>query len=199
MLYRRSQLHMACQTLDIFCTQICCSVVRNIYQTWSTFCVFILKLSTDISGWREVCTNNTKWTLPLHHFKRKSLFGIALLRPPLSDIFFWDPHDITRYFTIWYDYHTILTIFHNTWSVQNLSKNSAKRVIFMSDTHNGLGWMHQMHKRGKKICQFMLKVCLYKCKESSDLNFRGKLKAIYSAYIIINIVWYFQKNAISIF
>jgi len=64
----------------------------------------------------------------------------------------------------------------------------------MSNTHNGLGWMHQMHKRGKKICQFMLKVCLYKCKESSDLNFRGKLKAIYSAYLIINIVWYFQKK-----
>ena len=45
-------------------------------------------------------------------------------------------------------------------------------------------------KVAKKICQFMLKVCLYKCKESSDLNFRGKLKAIYSAYLIINIVRY---------
>jgi len=40
----------------------------------------------------------------------------------------------------------------------------------------------------------MLKVCPYKCKESSDLNFRGKLKAIHSAYLIINIVWYFQKK-----
>ena len=113
---------------------------------------------------------------------------------PLSDIFFWDPHDITRYFAIWYDYHTILTIFYNSWTVPNLSKNSAKRVICMSNTHNGLRWMHQMHKSGKKVCQFMLNVCLYKCKESSDLNFRGKLKAIYSAYLIINIVWYFQKK-----
>ena len=32
----------------------------------------------------------------------------------------------------------------------------------------------------------MLKVCPYKCKESSDLNFRGKLKAIHSAYLIFN-------------
>ena len=40
----------------------------------------------------------------------------------------------------------------------------------------------------------MLKVCPYKCKESSDLNFRGKLKAIHSIYLIINIVWYFQKK-----
>ena len=40
----------------------------------------------------------------------------------------------------------------------------------------------------------MLKVCPYKCKESSDLNFRGKLKAIHSAYLIFNIVWYFQKK-----
>ena len=45
-----------------------------------------------------------------------------------------------------------------------------------------------------KICQFMLQVCLNKCKESSDLNFGGKLKAIHSAYLIINIVWYFQKK-----
>ena len=29
----------------------------------------------------------------------------------------------------------------------------------------------------------MLKVCPYKCKESSDLNFRGKLKAIHIAYL----------------
>ena len=40
----------------------------------------------------------------------------------------------------------------------------------------------------------MLKVCPYKCKESSDLNFGGKLKAIHSAYLIINIVWYFQRK-----
>ena len=40
----------------------------------------------------------------------------------------------------------------------------------------------------------MLKVCPYKCKESSDLNFGGKLKAIHSAYLIIDIVWYFQKK-----
>ena len=40
----------------------------------------------------------------------------------------------------------------------------------------------------------MLKVCPYKCKESSNLNFRGKLKVINSAYLIINIVWYFQKK-----
>ena len=44
----------------------------------------------------------------------------------------------------------------------------------------------------------MLKVCPYKCKESSDLNFRSTLKAIHSAcipqvYLIINIVWYFQN------
>ena len=69
---------------------------------------------------------------------------------PLSDIFFWDPHDITRYFAIWYDYHTILTIFYNSWSVPNLSKNSAKRVICMSNTHNGTNWVHQMCKSGKK-------------------------------------------------
>ena len=37
-------------------------------------------------------------------------------------------------------------------------------------------------------------VCPYKCKESSDLNFRAKLKVIHSAYLIINIVWYFQKK-----
>ena len=40
----------------------------------------------------------------------------------------------------------------------------------------------------------MLRVCPYKCKESSNLNFRGKLKVINSAYLIINIVWYFQKK-----
>ena len=67
-------------------------------------------------------------------------------------------------------------------------------MICMSNTHNGLRLMHQMHTSGKKICQLMLNVCLYKCKESSDLNFRGKLRAIYSAYLIINIVWYFQKK-----
>ena len=39
-----------------------------------------------------------------------------------------------------------------------------------------------------KICKFMLNVCPYKCKESKDLNFRGILKAIHSAYLIINIV-----------
>ena len=31
-----------------------------------------------------------------------------------------------------------------------------------------------------KICQFMLQVCLNKCKESSDLDFRSTLKATYT-------------------
>ena len=48
-------------------------------------------------------------------------------------------------------------------------------------------------KKWQKICQFMLKVCPYKCKESSDLNFRGKLEAIHSAYLIINIVFFSKK------
>ena len=45
-----------------------------------------------------------------------------VLGPPLSDIFFLDPHDITRYFAIWYDYHTIFAIFYDSWLVQNLSQ-----------------------------------------------------------------------------
>ena len=55
----------------------------------------------------------------------------GVLYSPLSDIFFLDPHDITRYFAIWYDYHTILTIFYDSLSVQNLSKKSAE----MRDMH----------------------------------------------------------------
>ena len=38
------------------------------------------------------------------------------------------------------------------------------------------------------LCTLMLKVCPYKCKKSSNLNFRGKLKVVNSAYLIINIV-----------
>ena len=69
---------------------------------------------------------------------------------PSAISFFLDPHDITRYFGIWYNYHTISAIFYDSWSVQNLSKNSAKCVICMSNTHNGTRWMHQMHKSGIK-------------------------------------------------
>ena len=40
----------------------------------------------------------------------------------------------------------------------------------------------------------MQKVCSKRCKESSDLKFRGKLKAIHIAFLIIIIVLYFQKK-----
>ena len=63
--------------------------------------------------------------------KPKAFLGRPLVIPPLSDIFFKDPHDITRYFAIWYDYHTILAIFYDAWSVQNLSKKKGK----MRDVH----------------------------------------------------------------
>ena len=69
---------------------------------------------------------------------------------PLSDIFL-DPHDITRYFAIWYDNHTILAIFHDSRLVQNLSINCAIRIICMGNTHNLTPWMHQMHKSNKNI------------------------------------------------
>ena len=43
-----------------------------------------------------------------------AVFALQHFRTPLSDIFFLDPHDITRYFAIWYDYHTILAIFYDS-------------------------------------------------------------------------------------
>ena len=52
---------------------------------------------------------------------------------------------------MWYDNHTILAIFHDSRLVQNLSKNCAKRVICMRNTHNLTPWMHQMHKSDKNI------------------------------------------------
>ena len=48
-------------------------------------------------------------------------FKSSIIWPPLSDIFFLDPHDITRYFAIWCDYHTILAISYDSWSVQNFT------------------------------------------------------------------------------
>ena len=50
---------------------------------------------------------------------------------PSAISFFLDPHDITRYFAIWYDYHTILAIFYVSWSVQNLSQKKCE----MRDMH----------------------------------------------------------------
>ena len=52
---------------------------------------------------------------------------------------------------MWYDNHTILAIFHDSRLGQNLSKNCAKRVICMRNTHNLTPWMHQMHKSDKNI------------------------------------------------
>ena len=100
---------------------------------------------------QEMIWTNQKLVLMIHMLWPGFPFSFSLCsRPPLSDIFFMDPHDITRYFGIWYDYHTILAIFYDSWSVQNLSKNCAKCVICMSNTHNGTRWMHQMHKSGIK-------------------------------------------------
>ena len=48
----------------------------------------------------------------------------------LCDIFFLDPHDITRYSVILYSNHTILAIFHDSWSVQNLSKNIVQNAWY---------------------------------------------------------------------
>ena len=39
----------------------------------------------------------------------------------------------------------------------------------------------------------MIKVCPYRWKGSSDLNFRGAFEAFQSACLIIDILWYFQK------
>ena len=50
-----------------------------------------------------------------------------------------------------------------------------------------------MRKSGKKM-PIHAKGKSLQCKESSDLNCRGKLKAIHSEYLKINIVWYFQKK-----
>ena len=53
--------------------------------------------------------------------------------PPLCDIFFWGPHDITRYFGNWYDNHTIFTIFYKRKYVQNLH-------FFLLKARSGDSW-----------------------------------------------------------
>ena len=55
------------------------------------------------------------------------------LWPPLSDICFLDPHDITRYFVNWYDNRAILAIFHVSWLGKVAEKKSVKSMVFCQE------------------------------------------------------------------
>ena len=63
----------------------------------------------------------------------KTLITTSSSSPPLCDIFFWGPHDITRYFGNWYDNHTIFTIFYKRKYVQNLH-------FFLLKARSGDSW-----------------------------------------------------------
>ena len=131
--------------------------------------------------------------------KKMKTNHIRIIEAPLSDIFFMDPHDITRYFGIWYDYHTISAIFYDSWSVQNLSKNSAKYVICMSNTHNGTRWMHQMHKSGIKYANTCKRYVLKNAKSQVILILEANWRQFTLHTSLLISCDIFKKNAISIF
>ena len=185
-----------CQTVKLFCEMQdsalqkmpLASGVRGIDYLNNLTAFQDLVSKSQVKKWPMIAANTSS-----------TFNSFALITITPQRYLFLDPHDITRYFGIWYDYHTISAIFYDSWSVQNLSKNSAKCVICMSNTHNGTRWMHQMHKSGIKYANSCKRYVLKNAKSQVILILEANWRQFTLHTSLLISCDIFKKNAISIF